>query len=402
MIKTISKASLLTAIVLGFSSCANTGLNTTVPPVENLTTVNNIKVLPSMKDVGFEWSPIYDQNVEGYKIFRKKIKADGSMSNDELIATIKDRYATHFSDGRLEPNTEYIYTFATFNKEGMSKQSSINVKTQDRIVQIPFIQAITGLPNKIKVIWRPHNDTRVVKYYLYRQNANSDKWYKLATINNRLSAEYIDNVKPNVYAKYRVSAVTFDGVESAPSAEVEAISKILPPQIMNITATTNLPKKVILSWDAPQYEDFSHYKIYYSSAALLPYFVLATTTENSYEDIINDDGVSKYYYVTMVDKDGLESAKSNINVVGMSLEKPTAPALTGFEMENENTLKVKWINTDNRIKTFKVIKNGKEFASDISDNFYIDRTYSGGDVYQVIGIDEFGIESKASSKLSVK
>lgn len=398
--KKIIKISLFTAFIIGFNACSSTTSLSEIAPIDNLTMVNNIRTLQGMREIGFEWDPIYDQNIDGYKIYRKELNDENAK--DKLIATINDRYATHYSDNNLNPDTSYTYTFVTFNKEGNSKLSTINVKTIGKIEPVTFIQAIAGLPNKIKIIWRPHTDSRVVKYNIYKQDANSDKWYKVATINNRLSAEYLDEVKANLYAKYKVTALTYNGVESDASAEVEAISKVLPPQIVNINVTTNLPKKIILTWDAPKYEDFSHYKIYYSKASLLPFFELATTTENSYEDNIGDDGVSRYYYVTMIDKDGLESAKTGVNVVGMSLDKPKSPALTGFELQNENTLKIKWISTDNRIRTYKLIKNSTEVANGIQNDYYVDTTYAPGDVYQIIGVDEFGIESKPSSKLSVK
>lgn len=402
MISNVTKISLLSAMIIGFSACSSTTNLSEVQPIESLTSVNNIKTLQGMKDVGFEWEPIYDTNVDGYKIYRKEIKEDGKMGEDVLIATIKDRYTTHFSDNNLKPNTQYIYTFATFNQSGISRLNQVNVKTQGTIPGVTFIQAIAGLPNKIKIIWRPHNDTRVVKYNLYRKDLKSDNWYLVTSINNRLSAEYIDSVKSNVYAKYKISAVTFNGVESEFSKEVEAISKVLPPQVVNMQASTNLPKKIILNWDAPKYNDFAYYKIYYSKASLLPFFELATTQENQYEDLVNDDGVTRYYYVTMVDKDGLESMKSNVNIVGMSLAKPKAPTIIGFELTQEGSLRVKWVNNDARVKMFKLIKNGAEVATNISDSFFIDPSYVSGDTYQVIGVDEYGIESKTSTRLSVK
>ncbi|WP_267523199.1 fibronectin type III domain-containing protein [Campylobacter sp. MG1] len=398
----ITKASFFTAMIIGFSACSSTTNLSEVRPVDNLTSVTNIKTLQGMKDIGFEWDPIYDTNVSGYKIFRKEVKEDGTIGNDVLIATIKDRYATHFSDNNLKTNTQYIYTFATFNDSGLSTLNQVNVKTKGTISGVTFIQAIAGLPNKIKIIWRPHNDTRVVKYNIYKKDLKSDNWRILATVNNRLSAEYIDTVKPNMYARYKISAVTFNGVESEFSQEVEAISKVLPPQVINIQASSNLPKKIILTWDAPKYNDFAYYRIYSSRASLLPFFELATTHENQYEDLVNDDGVTRYYYITMVDKDGLESQKSNVNVAGMSLAKPKSPIITGFELYGETGLKVKWVNNDNRIKHFKLFKNGTEIANGINGNFFIDSSYVSGDTYQVVGIDEYGIESKASSKLSVK
>ena len=63
----------------------------------------------------------------------------------------------------------------------------------------------------------------------------------------------------------------------------------------------------------------SYYKIYSTSNKFLPYTYLIKTTSNSYEDLINENGATRYYKITIVDKDGLESKKPGEPVVGMTL-----------------------------------------------------------------------------------
>lgn len=88
---------------------------------------------------------------------------------------------------------------------------------------------------------------------------------------NRLNAEYIDSdLKPNENSSYRIIAVSFNGIKSGSSQVVSSTSKALPPQVEHLSASTDGSSKIILTWDAPTYEDFSYYKVYSTSSSFLP------------------------------------------------------------------------------------------------------------------------------------
>lgn len=36
------------------------------------------------------------------------------------------------------------------------------MSTAPRLEAVPFVQAVTNLPNRIKLIWRPHPDFRLI------------------------------------------------------------------------------------------------------------------------------------------------------------------------------------------------------------------------------------------------
>lgn len=156
---------------------------------------------------------------------------------------------------------------------------------------------------------------------------------------NRLNAEYIDSdLKPNENSSYRIIAVSFNGIKSGSSQVVSSTSKALPPQVEHLSASTDGSSKIILTWDAPTYEDFSYYKVYSTSSSFLPFSVLAKTDKNSYEDIVEGAGKSKYYKVTMVDKDGLESPMPKDGVEGKTLGNPLAPSIILAQSTSEGII----------------------------------------------------------------
>ena len=83
---------------------------------------------------------------------------------------------------------------------------------------VSFAQAISNLPNSVKLIGVPHPDPRIQYYRVEKFNNTINKWIHLKTVNERLSVEYIDTgLDNNSTHKYRIKAFTFNDVESAPT-----------------------------------------------------------------------------------------------------------------------------------------------------------------------------------------
>ncbi|EPT6736740.1 fibronectin type III domain-containing protein, partial [Campylobacter jejuni] len=301
----------LSFLTLLLSACSVSQMNSLAsskePAVnESLPKVESLKSLSDMSNIAFEWEPLYNENIKGFYLYR----SSDENPDFKLVGTIKDKFQTHYVDTKLEPGTKYRYMMKSFNEQGQISEDGkvIEVSTAPRLEAVPFVQAVTNLPNRIKLIWRPHPDFRVDSYIIERTKGDDKEFKKIAEVKNRLNAEYIDSdLKPNENSSYRIIAVSFNGIKSEPSQVVSSTSKALPPQVEHLSASTDGSNKIILTWDAPTYEDFSYYKVYSTSSSFLPFSVLAKTDKNSYEDIVEGAGKSKYYKVTMVDKDGLES-----------------------------------------------------------------------------------------------
>lgn len=393
----------LASLTLLFSACSVAELTTPKQTQlnESLPKVQSLKSISDLSNVAFEWEPLYSENIQGFYLYRSSEK-EPQM---KLVATIKDKFQTHYVDTKLESGTKYQYMMKTFNEQGHFSEEGqvIEIATQPRPEPLAFVQAITNLPERIKLIWRPHTDLRVNAYVIERKREEDKNFKKIGEVKNRLSAEFIDEVKANENFLYRVSALTFDGVQSEPSEVLNSTSKALPPEITHLSASNDLNGKIMLSWDAPVYEDFSYFKIYATSSSFLPFTLLAKTDKNSYEDIVQGAGESKQYKITMVDKDGLESPMPKKGVEGKTLGLPASPSIILAQITSEGIV-LEWADNDNRAVEYEVKRYGGDqnaIFKGIKEKRLRDiKALAGVEYsYEVIAIDELGQRSAPSSKV---
>ncbi|ENQ1162643.1 fibronectin type III domain-containing protein [Campylobacter upsaliensis] len=393
----------LASLTLLFSACSVAELTTPKQTQlnESLPKVQSLKSISDLSNVAFEWEPLYSENIQGFYLYRSSEK-EPQM---KLVATIKDKFQTHYVDTKLESGTKYQYMMKTFNEQGHFSEEGqvIEIATQPRPEPLAFVQAITNLPERIKLIWRPHTDLRVNAYIIEKKKVEDKKFAKIGEVKNRLSAEFIDEVKANENFLYRVSALTFDGIQSEPSEVLNSTSKALPPEITHLSASNDLNGKIILSWDTPVYEDFSYFKIYATSSSFLPFTLLAKTDKNSYEDMVQGAGESKQYKITMVDKDGLESPMPKKGVEGKTLGLPASPSIILAQITSEGIV-LEWADNDNRAVEYEVKRYGGDqnaIFKGIKEKRLRDiKALAGVEYsYEVIGIDELGQRSAPSSKV---
>ncbi|MCI7447643.1 fibronectin type III domain-containing protein, partial [Campylobacter sp.] len=194
--KNLLKTLCFLALSLLISGCALASLQASKKETLNaeLATISNFNTISEMTQIAFEWERSEDPKVAGYNLYRAK---DGGEL--QKIATIKDRFSTHYVDTGLEPNTSYQYAMSTYDKDGAHSQmgSIYTIQTLSSFPAVEFTQVITNLPLKAKIIWSPHEDLRVSSYVIERSKAGANNWSKIAEVKGRLSAEYIDSgLKP--------------------------------------------------------------------------------------------------------------------------------------------------------------------------------------------------------------
>lgn len=359
---------------------------------------SNIKSISDSTEIGLEWGRIDDERVIGYEIYRSK--QDEQM---KLKGKINDRFATHYVDTNLEPDTQYTYQLRSFSQNALSIQSTNTiVHTRPQLSPVPFIQTIQGLPERVKIIWRPHPDTSVIGYTIYRANAKDNKFSQIADIKSRLSAEYIDtNVKSGETYYYIIYAKTNNGL-SKPSIKLKATTKPLPKPVKNLKASKDGAKKIVISWDSEPFEDFDHYQIYKSSSVLLPYTKKSTTKSNIYEDLENSNGATRYYQISVVDKDGLESEKKE--VVGNTLSAPASVKNLQIQQVGENKILLSWDNNSRAQKYIVYKKTQNETTQTTTVKTSIEDTIISGQnyTYNVIAVDKFGLSSDKSESVKFK
>jgi len=374
----------------------------------NLPKVENVKVRSSLSQVALEWKPIRNRQIVGYRILRNDDKG-----GFKLIKVINDPYVSHYTDKNLNQSRYNRYLVSAYTNDGrVSLPSSIKVpQTNKNIAALPFLTAVSGLPNRIKLLWRIHEDLRVDSYIIQKSDSTSKKWDTVATVDKRLSVEYIDNsVKPGIAYNYRISAQTADGVFSAPSKVVTGTSKLLPAPITGVMATTNLAKKIDIIWKESPIPDKAQYRVYASDFADGLYSLIAKTKATNFTDKFDQDGATRFYRITVVDTDGLESTKQMKATRGRTLGYLKAPNITSAKVVN-NTVELKWSQTDARTVSYTVYKkywDGWQAKKIKIVNFkgttFVDNKIK-PDVaytYYVIGVDKNGIVSEQSRSVNLK
>jgi len=390
---------------------------TTKPKIDdNLPVVdkNTIKAIPDMTSIALEWGNISNANIFGYYIYRSNIQKDGEQMT--RIATIKSRYASHFVDTHLQPSTQYLYTISTIGKKGVESRpsDSISFKTFPLFDSVSLIDAISNLPRQVKIIWRPHTNKAVKSYILERNTPAQANWKKIATLKNRLIAEYIDtNLKDGALYMYRLKAVTFDGIISKPSVIVKATTKTLPNNVTNIEATKNQPRKIILTWTPSIQKDIVSYKVYVSNSADGIFKLLKNVPkdDNTLEHTVNKDNKMKFYKITTVDKDGLESDIKLLPVVmGKTLNAPLTPTITLAQIQGGKVI-LNWVANDKRTISYNIYKtvsknyfeNKTKVFKEITNNRFEDTDVVRGVTYKysIEAVDENGLVSAKTPEVSL-
>lgn len=415
MKKLIQISSLATLVVL-LNGCANlNNISTPVKPKidESIEVINqqSIKSISDITSVAFEWKKVTDPRVVGYNFYRANMHKDGRRL--KLIKSIDNRYATHFLDKDLEPATKYVYQISSKTADGIESKTTeaYVVQTLQRIAPVSFVQAISDLPNRIKLIWRPHEDQRVAYYKIEKFNSTLNKWLPLTTVKGRLQAEYIDNRLDNKEsAKYKITAYSFNDVATLPSQVVEATTKPLPNGVKNLNATNNQPKKINLTWGLSPNEDIIKYEVHRSLFKSIGFLKIKDLKNDatSYSDVIDSDGKEYYYKVLARDKDDLLSSPKIDPVKGITLSQPDKPILTLAQIQGNKAI-INWkAPTDNRAMSYNVYKKTRinffeyhiEKFTDIKDLRFEDNNIISGVQYSysIQASDEYGLLSNKTEE----
>jgi fibronectin type 3 domain-containing protein len=365
---------------------------------------SQIRYISDLSSIAFEWNMIKNPRVIGYVIYRSSV----NDKKPKRISVIKDKHSTHFVDKNLKPNSIYLYQFGTIGYRNIESQKSEikAINTLSSLEPISYIHAISNLPKKIKIIWRPHASKTINKYFIYKNINNS--WKKIKTISNRLSVEYIDtHLQDNSTHSYKIYAVSFNNIMSKGSNIIEAKTKPLPTRITNISITKDLPKKIVVNWST-NYNDISHFNIYRSKDVLKGFKKIGQTKGTQYSNTINKDGAIYFYKISITDTDNLEGITSDITgIMGKTLNRPPTPIISYIQLENNNQINIKWETQDDRSKTFTIIKeyinndlsflgvSKREKFDSIKNKEFIDTNIKDNCKYKyyIYGIDEFGISS---------
>ncbi len=392
----------LTALVFSvfFSACSQItasleGKDSTLP------TIKNIKTLSDVGAIAFEWERIDDERVRGIAVYREE--KDGEKFVFKEIAYLTNPQTTHFVDENLIPETNYRYIFRSISWTHYSSDSAIVSAKTSFIDAVESVFASNDYPKQVKLIFSPHPNPSISHYLVQREIDGAFK--TIALVNHRLMPEYFDmNLDDGKTYKYRIIAIDQAQNPSRPSKIVTAKTKNPPKVPQNLTATQNLPKKIMLSWS--RNAEVKQYYIYRAKTQDGRYILHSTANNAQFIDSIGADGESFFYKISAVDKANLQSAQS-APVMGATKYAPKAPQITRGYVDNNEAI-IEWEGEAN-VKNFVVYRldsNGKQMRFKATKTTFSDKEVSAGGEYSyfVVAIDDNNLESAPSNKviLSIK
>ncbi len=397
-----SYAIYLTALVFSifFSACSQItpsleGRDSTLP------TIKNIKTLSDVGAIAFEWERVDDERVRGIAVYREE--KDGEKFVFREIAYLTNPQTTHFVDEKLIPETNYRYIFRSIGFTHYSADSAIVSAKTSFIDAVESVFASNDYPKQVKLIFSPHPNPSISHYLVQREIDGTFK--TIALVNHRLMPEYFDmNLDDGKTYKYRIVAIDQAQNPSRPSKVVTAQTKNPPKVPQNLTATQNLPKKIMLSWS--KIAEAKQYYIYRAKSEDGRYILHSTATNNQFIDSVGANGANFFYKISAVDRANLQSAQS-LPVMGATKSAPKAPQITRGYVDNNEAI-IEW-EGEVGIKNFMVFRidsSGKQMRFKATANTFSDKEVSAGGEYSyfVVAIDENNLESEPSNKvlLSIK
>ena len=219
----VYRAVLLSILVL-FSGCTSQVESITALQTDpSLPQIHNVRTQVDKSSIGFEWDLIKDGRVKGVDVYRA-ISTGSSEETFDKIATLSNRFVTHFVDTSITPNTNYIYTFRTFGLfKGSPAGKVVRVRAPSPLKGVELVSVYLADSGVVKLLWKPHPYSGVYDYVVERK-LQGREWKYLATIKGRLSPEYIDMSAARGYNySYRVVARLADGIRAVPSRPISLL-----------------------------------------------------------------------------------------------------------------------------------------------------------------------------------
>ncbi len=388
------------------NSCA---VNNNPPILTTLPMVTGLAAKGGIREVGLSWNVVNDSRIEGYVLYR----APQATGPYQEIARIPDKLKTTYVDTggflkHLEDNTEYFYKIAVYSSKGVGPTSNYVVgKTLPPPVSPTKITATSGLPRMVVIRWQPSNDHTVVAYNIYRSTKPKGPFKKIGRVDGYVNTIYIDKgLKDGTTYYYSVVSVNFKGVEGDILAVAKATTKFKPMPPRNLSAVQKGAGQLTIYWFPSMTADVVKYRIYRGETKQSMVMVgEVSSSKLQFLDKGLAPGKTYYYYVTAVDKDGIESLPSKtyafktkplpLPPVGISVKQVGNSVVINWSNGSPDTVEYEVFRRHFLIFTKKIAVTKNTYFTD--DAVSPNTTY----YYYVKAVDKFGQESQPSPEVKI-
>jgi len=288
----------------GLSEIASTTTRGKPPTPEGLAAQSGL-----VKEVRLSWQIRPEKEVEGYYIFWSNTES----GEFKQIGKVKGREKTTFLDRgdrnrHLEDNATYHYMITSYNKVDVNSDpcSIASATTKPRPTAPTGLSAQGGLPAKIALSWNANPETDIKQYHLYRKRSG-DKFKEVEKLPSDTTLYKDGKLDHGTTYIYKLQVEDEDKLLSDFSSNVEATTKPLPKPPTSLEVKP-LAHGFELKWKPNPEPDIANYKIYLRSFFMDKEIGSTDKVEFTTDTLKPDDEYS--ISITAIDKDGLESEKS--------------------------------------------------------------------------------------------
>jgi fibronectin type 3 domain-containing protein len=312
------------------------------PPA--ITGVQVVSGLP--REVRLAWKGSPDATVLGYEIQRSE-GADGPFLEFNKVT---GRDTTAFVDrgaakepaglGALQDDFTYRYRVRAFNDTALPGPWSAPAAARTKpLPPAPDKVAVDYRSGEIKLAWQPPQKD-IIHYRVWKKG---EKEPLGATVKPEYVLRFGDVGKRLTVV---LTAIEEDGLESAPGVPLE-LDEPQPPVPLELTATTNGLREVMLRWRKPG-DNAKLYRLERAEAADEPFGIVAKVApgDGEYRDAgleqsLLGDAKAYFYRLVALAANGRESEASAV-AAGLTAPPPMPPPEVKAEASGPRKLKVTW------------------------------------------------------------
>ncbi|UFS70734.1 hypothetical protein LPW11_00755 [Geomonas sp. RF6] len=276
-------------------------------PSAELVPPGDLQATGSSRSIRVRWNHPAASAVSGYKVFR-------STSENGTYSLLSRSSRLSYNDEGLELNDRFYYKVSALGREG--GESPLSSAVQGATLVVPaapiFMQISPGILSA-DLSWYPRpasgKDPMVapVAYRVYRAEGETADFQRVAELQSGTTAYKDPSLREGTRYRYYLTAVNGSGGESDESTVLEVTTV---GGMGELTASSNLIRKVSLSWKEHPHAGIEGYAVYRSAQKEGPFDRVgrtATRGGTSYLDTLDCDNCVRWYRIAAVGKDGSET-----------------------------------------------------------------------------------------------
>ena len=397
---------------------------TTEPPpakVTGLTAAGD-----QVRCVPLSWNPNPEDNIVRYDIYRSET-ADGTF---QKICSVKGRENTKYLDGDRDPGSlldkqAFLYRVRAINAVTAESEDSdaVGATTRPPPPAVEGVAAEFDRPREVPVSWKESPDEKVIGYEILRGDKSGENLVSLGTVNGRETTRFVDRggarpsaplgkLSDGTEYSFEVMAFNTANAKSPPSKPVIARTKLAPQAPIGLSASTNAPKAVNVTWSPNAEPDIREYVVEAAAGGSSRFRECVRVASGEGTQVVAasesklGDGEKRVYRIKAIDKDGLESTCSD-PVEGVTKPLPDAPGNPVAQL-NDSGARISWTAPPQPdIRDYKIWKKGfitaDVLTTTTATGYQLGSVEIGKKiVIQVSAVDQDGLESARSDPVEIR